>query len=336
MAIFPVLEIEEKVQVSDKTRLDGQKSFVSHGAAISQLRIKPSKNDAFIDVTSAKYLDWQFDFTLDVDATNNKINFIELAGPERTGTISTLNYSVSSLAAAVQTAMNAAGGSLSYTVTADSDNKITISANGGFSLLVGTGTNKSTSIFGNIGFTGDDLTGKSTYTGSKIESFPKLVTIEVTQTPDVATATKVITAFSEAGDNLYSTDFNLQVHEPDVLRFVKKGRSTFKDVHRRAQETILAWLDKEGFVDVYGNKYTKAALVLTDELKEWSTFTALRLIFEGIHNAVDDVFIEKAKRYKGLETFHRERAVLRLDTDGDGVANQFEETDIRSCVVIRR
>jgi hypothetical protein len=336
MAIFPVLELEEKVQVSDKTRLDGQKSFISHGAAISQVRIKPSKNDAFIDVTAPKYLDWQYDFTLDVDSTNNKINFIELAGPQRTGTISTLNYSVASLVNAIQTAMNAAGGSLIYTVTADENNKVTISANGGFSLLIDTGTNEATSIYGDIGFTGDDLSGKQSYTGVKIESFPKLVTIEVTQTPDVTTSTKTIDAFSEAGDNLYSTDFNLQVHEPDVLRYVKKGRSTFKDVHRRAQETILAWLDKEGFVDVYGNKYTKAALVLSDELKEWSTFTALRLIFEGLHNAVDDVFMEKAKRYKGLETFHRERAVLRLDTDGDGVANQFEETDIRSCVVIRR
>ena len=45
---------------------------------------------------------------------------------------------------------------------------------------------------------------------------------------------------------------------------------------------------------------------------------ALRLIFEGVQNATDDIFGEKAEKYQGLEEFYRNRLVLRLDLNKDG------------------
>jgi len=59
--IFPAIELEETVQVNDKTRLNAEKSFVStNEAAITLLEIQPSATDSFIDVTTDKFLDWQY------------------------------------------------------------------------------------------------------------------------------------------------------------------------------------------------------------------------------------------------------------------------------------
>lgn len=102
-----------------------------------------------------------------VTATNNLLNFDEGA-LELTATIPSSAYSVSQLATAVQTQMNAVG-SQTYTVSLDRDTReITISAAGNFDLLIASGTGVATSIFTLLGFTGPDLTGANTYTGSAI------------------------------------------------------------------------------------------------------------------------------------------------------------------------
>src|SRR4051812_9919720 len=58
-AIFPNLLFEPTVQVNDKTRLDGSKSFLSSGS-IDVLEIKPDTTEAYIDVSTNKYLDWEY------------------------------------------------------------------------------------------------------------------------------------------------------------------------------------------------------------------------------------------------------------------------------------
>jgi hypothetical protein len=59
--IFPVLKLENIVQVNDKTRLDGSKSYTTpNEAAISLVEIEPESGAGFFDVTENKYLDWQY------------------------------------------------------------------------------------------------------------------------------------------------------------------------------------------------------------------------------------------------------------------------------------
>jgi hypothetical protein len=66
--IFPNLEIEDVLQVNDKTRLNGTKSFISKdNVAVTLVRIKPEASGSFIDVTGAApinsnnwFLDWQY------------------------------------------------------------------------------------------------------------------------------------------------------------------------------------------------------------------------------------------------------------------------------------
>lgn len=59
--IFPVLELENTLQVNDKTRLNGAKTYLSPDeAAITLVEIEPEAAVGFIDVTNNKYLDWQY------------------------------------------------------------------------------------------------------------------------------------------------------------------------------------------------------------------------------------------------------------------------------------
>jgi hypothetical protein len=321
--------------------LNAAKSFVSDGAAITLVRIKPSKSEAFQTVTTDKFLDWQYTNTVDVDATNNKLDFSIVsvsAGAPLVATLTTGNYTLlaltAELVAKMDLAIMGAGGGAFITVEVSGD-KFILGSSSAMTLAIESGANAAVSIYPHIGFTGEDLTGLVEYTGALVETVEKVISLEVTS-GSATTITRAIAILSEARDMLYSTDARLAVHEPDILQYVFQGRATFKNVHRRAQELVLAWLDKEGFVDVYDNKYTKASLVLTEELQEWGTFLALRLIYEGISNAIDDVFDRKAKKYKGMEVEHRARAVLRLDVDGDGESAIGEQIDIRSGIVVRR
>lgn len=147
---------------------------------------------------------------------------------------------------------------------------------------------------------------------------------------------KTIEVISESEDKLFSTDDMLRVHEPDILRSVPEGRATFKDVHRRAKGLMLAWLDAQGFIDDYGDKITEDGFVVPAEVEEWSTRVALRLIFEGLRSSSDDVFALKAKAYAKEEEFFRNRAVLRLDLNGDGVVSEGEELEVKVARVVRR
>lgn len=151
-----------------------------------------------------------------------------------------------------------------------------------------------------------------------------------------AQITKAVSIVTSASDHLFSTDQDLKLHEPDILKWVEDGRASFLNVHRRAQTIIIKWLDKEGYTDVNGDPFTKAAIVDIEEVKQWSTYLALRLIFEGLSNAVDDLFWSKSKIYKGREVEWRDRALLRLDTDGDGTVEDTEGIDPAYGFLARR
>lgn len=168
---------------------------------------------------------------------------------------------------------------------------------------------------------------------------PQTLAISLKVTGDAAATQTIagsIQVVSEATDGLWSKDSDLVSHEPDILRYVRDGRATFKDVHRRAQTLMLAWMDKEGFIDTRLQKFTKANFVNPDEMAEWSKFVALRLIFGGLVNAKDDHFAVKAQEYLEAEREARSRAVVRMDVDNDGTASIGEGITISGGIVVRR
>lgn len=229
--IFGNLELEKIVQVDDRTRINANKSYITPGeAAISLMEIEPEAGNGFLDVTSEKYLDWQY------------------SGVSRTAS----------------------------------------------------------------------------------------VTVRITTDGAPVTFSKDIEILTAEDDKLFSEDSELVPYEPNILNWVQQGRNSYKNIHRAAQDRILAYLDENAFWDENGNKLTKEDIVDISEFEEWSKFMVLRLIFEGVSNATDDIFHEKALRYKELEFRARDRAIIRVDTNNDGDNDDNKDViDLRSIEMIK-
>jgi hypothetical protein len=164
----------------------------------------------------------------------------------------------------------------------------------------------------------------------------KVVTLRITTDGAPSSFTSTISVLTSTNDKLLSNDSDLQLHEPDILKYIKEGRNSYLDVHRRARDLILDWLNENGHTDSNGAALTKTALINTEEFRKWSTYLALRLIFDGISNQVDDVFSFKAKRYDSFANEARDRAILRLDIDGSGTVGVNEGINVKSMDILRR
>lgn len=103
-----------------------------------------------------------------VDRNSRYLNFSE-GGGELSAEIPVTSYTLSELAAAVANALNSTPGvTRIYSVNVDRFNRtVTISADGTFELLVGTGSQSGASVFGLLGFTNSDRTGASIYEGDQ-------------------------------------------------------------------------------------------------------------------------------------------------------------------------
>ncbi len=348
MPLFPVLALESVIQESDKTRLDGVASYASGIADINQTEISPSKLVDFIDASDSGYLDWEYPFEFELDELNQALDFKEDGGAEINVAIPTDSYTLAELAQAIQDAMNAAGGQV-YTVAISAHDEFVFSAPGKFQLLGVTGLNAAISILPEIGFgvptpialqirdVLDPERFATSLTGERVETIEKTVTLKVTnEAADTKTIQRTIQVISEKADALYSNDSQLRKHEPDIANMLPKNRATFKDVHRRAQELMLAWLDTQGVVDDFGTKLVKRRILDTGEVTEWATHLALQLIFEGSTVSVKDIFQVKASTYRKNAEFYRDRAALRVDLNQDGRTDLGEQLDMQTIVVVRR
>lgn len=157
--------------------------------------------------------------------------------------------------------------------------------------------------------------------------------IDPAPTQDIA---KGIDVVSEEDDRLFSSDAELISLEPDILKWTPAGRSSFLNIHRQAQKDILAWLDEQGYRANDGSRLNKASIVDLEEVRSWAVAHTLKLIFYGISNQVDDVFMKKAAYYDSLAINHRNRAAIRLDLDGDGEIGPSEGINIKTLGLIRR
>ena len=162
------------------------------------------------------------------------------------------------------------------------------------------------------------------------------VTVRVTTDGAPVTNTSTIDLLEVVDDNLFSSDGDLTAQEPDILKFITDGRASYLDVHRQAQEQIMAYIDEAGYTDTSGNRLTKDAVLDIDEVNQWSKSLVLQLIYQGLSNAVDDVFDRKAKLYESETQLHKTRLVLRLDRDGDGTLESGEALRFQSLELRRR
>ena len=163
----------------------------------------------------------------------------------------------------------------------------------------------------------------------------KTVSIRITTDGAPVTGTVTISVVTAADDKLFSGDAELVAHEPEILNYVRAGRNSFLDVHRTAQDRIITWLDEHRIWDTEGDRLTKDAIIDIEEVNDWSKFLTLKYIFEGLSNATDDIFHDKAMRYAEMASKARNRAAIRLDRDGDGNEDT-AAIDLRTYRLVRR
>jgi len=152
----------------------------------------------------------------------------------------------------------------------------------------------------------------------------KVISARVTTDGAPTTITKTITVITAAEDNLFSSDQDLAAVENNILKYVPAGKNSFKYLHREAQKQILEWFYINGYRATDGSRLEKEDVIVTEELKYWSTYTALRLLFEDLSNAIDDIFDKKSKLYQVQEHRWRHNSLLKIDVNKDGVQGDNE------------
>lgn len=337
MSLIGVLNFEQKIQINDKTRFDLTKTFTTSGeTAISTLTVKPGLDGPSISVYNADSTRWFTDWaytaqTFDIDSTNNKIYYTE-DGTDYEATVSGSTYTLANLLVAIKSAMEAASGG-TFSITKDSYDKITISKSGASIVL--DGLNPINSLLPHVGFQ-LETNAASSHIGRPVEYGIKKIEVTVNNGSTPASYYFYQKVYSVAGDRLFSSDLDLISEETTIMKYVPAGKSSFLYVHRRAQEMILEWLDQNGWVNTSEEKFTKHDIIDVSETRAWSKYLALELIFRDFGNAKDDVFKQKADFYEKQAINARNRMVLRLDVNKDGVADADISPDTWSGMVYRR
>lgn len=148
----------------------------------------------------------------------------------------------------------------------------------------------------------------------------------------VTTSIIVVTANEDA---LFSDDAALVEIEPTIMKYLPPERSSFKYVHRRVQKHILDSYAQRRVYKDDGAKIELVDLIDVTEVANWATIMALGYIFQGLSNAIDDVFDKKAKKYF-MHGYAAEHLALRFDFNGDGTIDEFENYDMISTGLFRR
>lgn len=164
----------------------------------------------------------------------------------------------------------------------------------------------------------------------------KTVSVKVTtDAPSVRTKSYSITVLTEEEDALFSSDNDLYPYEPNIKKYLPRGKNSFIYAHRAAQTKILAFLDEQRIWKEDKTRYTKADIVDKEEFNRWSIFQTLLIIFESSQVSTSDIFQEKRLEYENEMRQARNRGALRLDADGDGNVDEYPY-DMKTTRLYRR
>lgn len=167
----------------------------------------------------------------------------------------------------------------------------------------------------------------------------KVISLEITTDGAPVVTTYNLTVLTVVDDALFAGDQDLKKFEPDIMKWLPSGKSTWNFIHRKVQEKILTEIYKLRIFAKDGTKLEKTEVIDKAEVREWATFAALAIIFKGIQNATDDVFGQKAIDYtnKANQFMQYSLNVLALDYDKDGTIDlDTEKMDFRSGGLFRR
>ena len=312
MPLIPILDLEGRVQIGDLTRFVAEKTIKTKDITdpIDSVEIAPGTQppiEVFESDPRKWFLDWVWDeWKWDIDSSMNKVYFTEL-GVEKTATIDEGEYTLDELLTEIEDKLEAAG-AFDYTVSKTIFNEVKIEGSSKFKLLL---RGKSAALLSILGFS-LDTEEKVLHTGEIVDRARRKVVVSSGANAETASKIYYVQLFTRESDYLFSDDLDLIALEADVVRFVPKGRATHLNIHRKAQDEIIDWLDRQGYRDDNGDALTKWNVTDRNQVRNWSSYMALRMIFQGVHNSTDDVFREKAEYYEKLEIQARNRAILEL------------------------
>lgn len=164
----------------------------------------------------------------------------------------------------------------------------------------------------------------------------KVVTLRITTDGDAETFTKSITCVTAADDNLFSDDDDLSLIESDILRYLPDGRSTYKYMHREAQKNILEYLYTSGYRNSEGERIQASNFVDIEEIRHWSKWATIALIYWDLKTIEDDIWERKALKAEGMVQKYSSPVKLKFDYDGDGTIELGEALALSSFEVTRR
>ena len=142
---------------------------------------------------------------------------------------------------------------------------------------------------------------------------------------DAAIITTQLSVLTEIEDKLFSNDSDIEALESDISYYYKDSRNSHLDMHREAQSYILDELYNRGLRDSEGGAITKDNILETDQLKAWSKYYTLFLIYNDHMKSPEDALAEKAAHYKQMAlSASQDKQFLKLDTDLDGLSETVE------------
>lgn len=145
-----------------------------------------------------------------------------------------------------------------------------------------------------------------------------------------------ITVLSFAQDICYSDDATLMAYEPDIMRWLPDGYSSWNHIHRRVTDEIVDFFDSLRIRDKDGNRLTPDKINITGDVKELATLWSLKHIYFLCSNKNDDKFFQKYQEISKRLEQKKSKGDFAIDLDGDGsVDSSLERPDFRSMILTR-
>lgn len=163
----------------------------------------------------------------------------------------------------------------------------------------------------------------------------KTVQLRITTTSGNSVESRTIEVLDLDNKKLFSKDSDLYRHEPEIDNLLPKKWSSWNLNHLEAQKIFMDWLDEKGIFNKNGKKYEVADLLDLEEVRQWSVYKCLELIYRGNVNVANDVSDQKSKTYAAEADKKLAKSQIALDYNEDGEANAGERTDLYSVNINR-
>lgn len=164
----------------------------------------------------------------------------------------------------------------------------------------------------------------------------KSVQLRVTTLSGNDVVSKSVEVLNLITQKLFSTDSDLYRYEPEIDNLLPNKWSSWNLIHLEAQRFFIDWLDEKRIFAKDRTKYGVDDLLDRDEVRQFSVFKTLELIYSGNHNVSGDLYQLKRDKYRELANDKLAKSQIALDFNKNGTAEINERTDLFAVGIIRQ